>query len=67
MLTLLLGIRVGAIKSLLLTFPKSNSFTIFREFTKMNFKLKGEFKGVGSKRIEIMPGEEVIFLTRVRN
>lgn len=38
-----------------------------REFEKMNFKLKGEYKSKGSQRIEIAPGEEKIILARVKN
>lgn len=37
------------------------------EFSRMNFKLKGEFKNVGNQKVEILPGEEKIFLARVRN
>jgi|LakMenEpi03Aug12_release.lakeMendotaPanAssembly.Ray.scaffolds.fasta_scaffold1272351_2 hypothetical protein len=33
----------------------------------MNFKLKGEFKGAGNLKVEILPGEEKIFVARVRN
>lgn len=33
----------------------------------MNFHLKGEFKGKGIQRIEVLPGQEQIILARVDN
>lgn len=37
------------------------------DFNAMNFKLKGEHKGKGKQRVEVLPGQEEIILARVDN